>query len=120
MMVVPVDPDEHEAQDVNKQRREPAAQVGEAAADRSPQFEGHDRDDHGEHAVAEGLQPAGLGLGVTKYHRHSLTVANDSTPGSRDPPARPVPGSAGLTRSRLRGAASARLRPPNPAPVPPA
>src|SRR6516225_2187858 len=82
MMVVPVDPDDHETQDVDEQLREPAAQVGEAAAGRCPQSERHDSDDHCEHAVAEGLQPAGLGLGVTKHHRHSLTAANDSTPGS--------------------------------------
>jgi hypothetical protein len=60
MVVVPVDPDEGEAEDVDQQRREPVPQGGEAIAVRRLQLQGHDRDDHREHAVAERLQPPGL------------------------------------------------------------
>src|SRR5207244_12943790 len=61
----PVDPDEGEAEDVEQQRRQPLAQVGPFAAFRRLQLQGHDRDDHREHAVAEGLQAAGLGFALT-------------------------------------------------------
>jgi hypothetical protein len=63
MMVVPVDPDEREAQKVDQQRREPVAQGGETSPGRRPQLKGHDGDDHREHAVAEGFHTGGLGLG---------------------------------------------------------
>ena len=77
VVVVPVDPDEREAQDVDQQRREALAQAGEVAAGRGLQLQGHDRDDHRQHAVAEGFQAAGLGWPgvldlVPEYHRPLL------------------------------------------------
>src|SRR5450755_4410557 len=63
MMVVPVNADKHEAQHVDQQRRETVAERAEAPADRSPESERGDGDDHGQDAVAEGLKPGGLLIG---------------------------------------------------------
>jgi hypothetical protein len=77
VVVVPVDPDEGEAEDVDQQRRQPVAQAGEGVALRRLQLQGHDRDDHRDHAVAEGLQAAGLGfvLPLTGAEDHEVISA---------------------------------------------
>ena len=57
VMVVPVDADVDEAQHVAQEHREQRLQRGQIGAVRHLQFQHHDGDDDGEHAVAEGFQP---------------------------------------------------------------
>src|SRR5665647_72089 len=64
VVVVPVDGDEHEAQDVTEEHRDETG-VDEITEDRDVCFaecrgaelQHHDGDDDGEHAIAEGFQP---------------------------------------------------------------
>ena len=53
MVVVPVDPDVDEAQEVAHEQGDERLQVREVRAVRHLQFEHHDGDDDGEHAIAE-------------------------------------------------------------------
>src|SRR5262245_58323841 len=57
MMVVPVDPEKHEAEDVSEQYRHPGHQSLPRRSLWSFQFQYHDRDENGHHAIAEGFQP---------------------------------------------------------------
>src|SRR5262245_20247865 len=58
VMVVPVDADVHEAQDVTEKLRDELLERLARRIVRSLQFEHHNRDDDGEHAIAEGFQTA--------------------------------------------------------------
>ena len=57
-MVVPVDPDEREAQHVHEQAGQLRAYRHEGGALRGAKVERHDRDDDGHHGVAERLDAA--------------------------------------------------------------
>ena len=56
MMVVPVDADIEKAQHVVKKHRQQRLQRGQVVAVRHLQFQHHDGDDDGEHAIAEGFE----------------------------------------------------------------
>ena len=55
-MIVPVDGDEREAQHVDEQTRQRTPKRVERHAVGRPELEREDRDDHGHHGVAEGLE----------------------------------------------------------------
>ena len=57
MVVVPVDAEEHVAQHVGEERWRELPRGGQSDVVRHFQLQHHDRDDDGEHAVAEGLEP---------------------------------------------------------------
>ena len=70
-MVVPVDPDEGEAEDVDDEsRQEVAPHVPQRVPLRRPQLERHDRDDHREHGIGERLQPLRAELRPAVPFRH--------------------------------------------------
>jgi hypothetical protein len=56
MVVVPVNSDKGKAEDVGRERRNQGVQRPQIRAVGRPQFEHHDRDDHGDDAVAEGFE----------------------------------------------------------------
>ena len=58
MMIVPIDPQENEAQDVRVEGRQQRPEAVPVWRFRGLQFQHHDRDDHGDHAIAEGLEPS--------------------------------------------------------------
>jgi hypothetical protein len=71
VMVVPVDPDEREAEDEDDESgQEVVPNVGQRVPLRRPQLEGHDRDDHREDGVGERLQPLRAELRPTVPFRH--------------------------------------------------
>src|SRR6202035_5387251 len=72
-MVVPVDADEDEAQGVGRDVRQSRQNRAELAALRGTQLQHHDRDDDGEHAVAEGFDT--VGLGGESHHGRSRGAA---------------------------------------------
>src|SRR5437016_4517713 len=55
-MIVPVDGEVDEAQEVTEEDRDERSEIGDRCAMRHAQIEHHDRDDDGEHAVAERLE----------------------------------------------------------------
>ena len=57
MVVVPVDAEIDEAQQITQELRHQRFQRGEFDTVRHFQFQHHDGDDDGEHAVAEGFEP---------------------------------------------------------------
>src|SRR2546423_7175911 len=59
VMVVPVDRDEHEAEEIDGELRNERPQVVQAASVWWTKAEDHDRDDHGDHAVAERFEATG-------------------------------------------------------------
>jgi hypothetical protein len=59
VVVVPVDPDHHEAQQVGEQLALLVQDVGEMIPVRRPQLEHEDRDEDGHHAIAEGEHALG-------------------------------------------------------------
>jgi hypothetical protein len=56
MVVVPVDPQEHEAQHVAEEHGQERLQGSEVGTVRDLQLQHHDRDENRDHAIAEGLQ----------------------------------------------------------------
>jgi hypothetical protein len=63
VVVVPVDPDEDEAEDVHRECRKPVVERGQIDPGRSAQVERHERDHHGDDAVAERVEPLRADLG---------------------------------------------------------
>lgn len=64
MMVVPVDTEVDKAQYVTQKHRDQGQQHMNVFAMRHLQFQHHDGDDDGDHAIAEGFQP------VVSHERH--------------------------------------------------
>ena len=63
-MVVPVDPDEGEAEDVRDESgQEVVPHVPQRVPLRRPQLEGHDRDDHREHGIEKASTPEPSSIG---------------------------------------------------------
>src|SRR5258706_16464068 len=58
VVVIPIDAEVHEAQHVAHEYGKERAQVGEVGPVRHAQLEDHDRDDDGEHAIAERFEPS--------------------------------------------------------------
>src|SRR6516164_4400346 len=84
VMIVPVNTYHHETQDVDEKRRDAVAQRLPIRMSGLLQVEGHDRDDHGHHPVAEGLDavrlpPTGLGRLRRIGHLRPASNANRAT-----------------------------------------
>jgi ABC-2 type transport system permease protein len=60
VVIVPVDGDHREAEYVDEQLRHPVPESVPGGAQGCLEFEGHDRDDHRHHPVAEGLHATGI------------------------------------------------------------
>src|SRR5690348_13677140 len=84
-MVVPVDAEVDEAQHVAQKDREHRTQRGERRVVRHVQLEHHDRDEDGDHAIAERFEPirchAGRNAGYDEYrgYRPARSMASLST-----------------------------------------
>jgi hypothetical protein len=57
MVIVPVDPHVHEAEDIAEEDRQQRPERRQVLAVRNFQLQHHDRDDDGDHAVAERFEP---------------------------------------------------------------
>ena len=81
-MVVPVDADDGETQDVDKQGRHAIYEPVDAGGDRGLQVERHNGDDHSHNAVAEGLQAMGVHgvTGLRSGSRFSRLLAHQRRP----------------------------------------
>ena len=82
-MVVPVDSDEHEAEDVDEQARQLVVEILHGGAERGPELERQDRDDDRHHGVAERLEPARAEVQRCRPIRIATHNARDDTEGSR-------------------------------------
>src|SRR5206468_2068481 len=87
MMVVPVDPEEHEAHDVAQEHGDQRSQRADVGSVRRTHLEDHDRDDDGDHAVAERFHP---GLGQPVVGRGSWNTDSFVTRVYIGPPRRPI------------------------------
>src|SRR5262249_45850559 len=78
VMIVPVDRDEHEAQDVGQKDRPDGRQPSGLHAMRHLQLENHDRDDDREDAVGEGFEASLAHTPNTTYFRRYRVVDRES------------------------------------------
>src|SRR3954471_14529521 len=59
VVIVPVDADQHEAEEIREKHRQQRRQRRQVGAVRHLELEHHDRDDDGDHAVGERVEPLG-------------------------------------------------------------
>src|SRR4051812_48906456 len=71
VVIVPVDADQHEAEEISEEHRQQRRQRRQVGAVRHLELEYHDRDDDGDHTVSERAEPLGSHLKPRRPAWHS-------------------------------------------------